>query len=192
MSAMAAFSTMLVNAEVLSLLSKARAGIVLRSRLERADEVATLLAIFSMLIAVGAAAAFAAWLYRALGNIGRTWGETRYSPEYAVWSFLAPGLNLIIPIRAIADGWRVVWSAGAPPYVGVWWGAWILCNVLSWTSAALGFRHDYQNGLAVGTAGDAMTILAAVLGIRVVKGLTLLIEAGSAPAYAARAEAGRP
>jgi hypothetical protein len=119
-------------------------------------------------------------LYRALGNVARVWGETRYSPDYAVWSFLVPGLNLIIPVRAIADAWEVARPGGVPKCLTLWWAAWILCNLLSWSSAALGFRHYYQHGLAVGIAGDAMTILAAVLAIRVVKGLTQLIGEGAA------------
>jgi hypothetical protein len=167
MSGMAAFSTLLVNAEVLSLLAEARAGRVLRDRLEMADSVATLMAVFSMVIAAGAAAAFSVWLYRALGNLQAAGSPARYTPGYAVWAFFIPGLNLVVPVRAVRDAW-----ASPPRFLGLWWAAWILCNVLSWTSAAMGFRHDYENGLAIGIAGDAVTIVAAVLAIRVVRGLS--------------------
>lgn len=168
---MAAFSTMLVNAEVLSLLAKARAGRLLPERLERADEVATLMALFSILIAIGAAAAFSMWLYRALSNLRLTGEAGRYSPGYVVWAFFIPGLNLVVPVRAVREAW-VSDSGRVPAYLGVWWGAWILCNILSWTSAVLGFRRDHENGLAIGIAGDAVTLVAAVLAIRVVRELT--------------------
>ena len=170
MSAAAAFSTILINGQVLALLARARAGTIHKERLEQADSVATLLALFSVLIAVGAAITFCAWLHRVLTNLAALGApEKRYSPGYAVWAFFIPVVNLVVPVRALRDAWG---AADVPRFLRIWWFTWIACNLLAWTSAALGFRGDYENGLAIGIAGDAVTIVAAGLAIRVIRRFT--------------------
>jgi hypothetical protein len=69
----------------------------------------------------------------------------RFTPASTVWWFLVPFLNLVRPYQAVKE----IWQAGAarreemwfrkpaPASMRVWWGSWIVFNVLSRVTSGL-------------------------------------------------------
>ncbi len=68
----------------------------------------------------------------------------KFTPGWTVGWFFVPLANLIQPVLAVQELWRVsqqgegAWAArAASPIVGTWWGLWIARNVLGQLSRAI-------------------------------------------------------
>lgn len=84
---------------------------------------------------------FLLWLHRVYGNL-RVLGAVRlrFSPGWAVGTFLVPGLNLLWPFLVVREIWTAS-DAHAPddpqpptgatsPWVAWWWGCFVTASVL--------------------------------------------------------------
>lgn len=86
---------------------------------------------------------FLFWLHRAYKNLKPLGAEPRYSPAWAVTSFLVPVVNLFLPFLILQETWRAsdpetIHATGAKPLnivvedssksllIVVWWGLWLL------------------------------------------------------------------
>lgn len=167
MNVSCSIATIAVSGQVLALLSKARAGRFMQKQLEEADSVHSLLLLFSFVVSTATAAMFCAWLY---GEMRQRSG-LRFSPEFAAASFFIPVLNLFIPVLSIAEAWRRE-DVRIPWFVPVWWMMWVTWLIASPISGLLRLRGDYERGLRVGIGAEIALIIAAVLGIMVVRGLS--------------------
>lgn len=166
-------ATIALSGQVLVLLGKARSGRLMQKQLEDADSAHSLLLLFSFVIAGGSAAAFCAWLYGAMRNLA----TSRFSPEFSIASFFIPVLNLFVPLLSVADAWRRGGEARLPWFLPAWWAMWVVWLVASPVAGLLRLRGDYERGLRVGMGAEAALIVAAVLGILVVQGLSRRAEA---------------
>jgi hypothetical protein len=139
---------------------------------------------------VVAAVFFSIWLHRAVRNLrglGRTGMER--TPGWAVASFYIPFVNLVLPHRALTELWRASdpapesaergWTAygTTTALVSVWWGFWLVSGLLGNVSARI---DDPKLSGAIGLAGSAVMVVAAVTCIQMMRGVVARQEAAAA------------
>ena len=170
--------------------------------LTRPDEFASLIddsdpSLFVMgysLLAVGRALVFVLlvvfyllWLHRAYSNLPALDAMgLEYSPTMAVGSWFIPFANLVIPYKVVSDLWYKSdpmfddptedWQRTTPPmWLSVWWGCWIIGNVLSRVSTGLTDNaktvKDLVTALQIDMVMDLVVLAAAMLGLLVVRGI---------------------
>lgn len=122
------------------------------------------------------------WTFRAMKNLHLV-GEREaiMSPGWAVgWHFI-PIANLWKPFEGMSQIWRGSHAQAGKPntiaaYVGWWWVAWIGSNILANVSLRLtGFMEPeptYEIGLLVSVVASLVSVVCAVLLIRVGKQVT--------------------
>lgn len=136
--------------------------------------------LLQILLYLATVVVFLMWLYRAYGNLpvfGNPVSSLSYSPGWAVGSFFVPFVNLVVPYRAVRELWQkserfgITLSSQSPPaFFPLWWGFWIVANVVNNFSFRLEFSGDVtqETGVIVGLIGDALNIIAAIFAATVV------------------------
>jgi len=125
---------------------------------------------------------FGIWIHRASKNLrglGRS-GMT-FSPGGCVGWFYVPFLNLVRPVRAMSELWRASESDEASDgmgwlsmgtstaLLGVWWGAWIIGNIITNISARM---DDMSSSGGVGLMGSGIMAICAVACILLMRGIS--------------------
>ena len=84
------------------------------------------------------------WIYRATANAALLVpSEKRVGPGWAVGSFFIPIVNLFWPFRAMKETWNSSLRADGdltvalPGWISLWWGAWLLSNILGQISTRM-------------------------------------------------------
>ena len=136
----------------------------------RALDIATLAAV--VLFALGFAL-LVLWLRRSYRNLSAlAVGDLRFSPAWAVWGWLIPGINLFRPKQIVDDVWKgshpmappfsPTWRVTpVPAWSMSWWASLLLAGVLGATS------HLYSVSAAAGdaTALEIAQVLAGITGL---------------------------
>ncbi|MAY20239.1 MAG: hypothetical protein CL955_06440 [Erythrobacteraceae bacterium] len=92
------------------------------------------------------------WIYRAHANL-RDYGieGLEFSPGWAVGWYFIPLANLFKPFQAMKELYNTSFGADdrfsgdAPGNLGVWWGAWIIGNILGNVSMRISLMGDGSN-----------------------------------------------
>jgi hypothetical protein len=148
------------------------------------------LGLIQIIVVITTVVLFCMWLHRAHSNLpalGNPRQGLKYSPAWAVGSFFVPFVNLVVPYRATKEVWDksdpavgtdffVPYSdSPAPAYFPLWWGFWIVSNIVNNIATRLYIRADSEAEMLVATwadlFGDLLNIPAAVFAILVVKGI---------------------
>lgn len=124
------------------------------------------------------------WIYRVNRNAHAFARGLTISPPWAVGWFFVPIASLWKPYEAISEAWQATerptaWrTARKPGFLGWWWGAWLISNLLGSLSNAVSRATD-DVGLNSGAIILAMpaSIVADVLFIRLVTQLSRLQQA---------------
>jgi cytochrome bd-type quinol oxidase subunit 2 len=78
--------------------------------------------------------AWVPWQLRAARNAQRLRREPlRHSPAFGVVAYFIPGLNLVVPFRAVREIWAASHrslDAATPGLVTAWWTTWVLAPLL--------------------------------------------------------------
>ncbi|HEU4882870.1 MAG TPA: DUF4328 domain-containing protein [Longimicrobium sp.] len=153
-------------------------------RIAAIDTANVILGVGSLVVTVGTGVAFIRWLLQARRNaVALGAGELVHSRHTAVWSWFIPIIDLFLPYQVVKEIWQASAPApepegGVPGVLRAWWGFWVAATVL----AQLGFRMnwglgensdwaDYSDVERVMLAAAVPSIVAAVLAMRVVRGL---------------------
>jgi Domain of unknown function (DUF4328) len=139
---------------------------------------------------IAAAVVFLVWVYGAYKNLRPLGAHPETSPGWAVGYFFIPIANLFRPFQIFQEMWResdpeTVAADGLRPMhafiedssksllVIVWWGLWLLSNIVAWIALAFQSNakilNDYINATWVSMASDLATIMAAIACILVIK-----------------------
>ena len=133
---------------------------------------------------------FLMWLYRTFTNLPAMRSDSNeFTPGWAVGWWFIPFANLVKPYQAV----RTVWSesdpdvsvddtsflssvqAGAPAFLMIWWGVWIVGNIVSNVSNRIDVfaKPGLQSlGATVGVIESIIWIAGSVLAIKVVTSIT--------------------
>jgi hypothetical protein len=149
-------------------------------------------AIFNLLVFIATVIVFLIWEHRANSNL-RPLGVPRpeFSSRWAVGSWFAPILNLVVPFQIVRYIWRksdpdtvnANGGSGAWNYSGAgeftlkaWWGFWIAMGIVGRFSNRISLRaKDLSEQTIANWVGIFASILAcaaALLAISVVRGVT--------------------
>ncbi|MFO0713469.1 MAG: DUF4328 domain-containing protein [Sandaracinus sp.] len=104
------------------------------------------------------------WTHRACANahaIAGDWVAPSLTPSEAVWAYFIPFVNLVRPYQATREiQLASQGEAGDSPLLSVWWGAWIVGNIL----ANIAFRIDsagldFASNCVHAVAGVSLVVL---------------------------------
>lgn len=169
----------------------ASGGGVAQERAEMNDLRQMVVGIFQLAVRLLLAVAFLVWLHRVTRNVpalGNPKSKVNYTPGWAVGSFFIPFGNLFMPYRAVREVWdhsdpavRTEEEAGStlrPPRPGLvvgWWLCFVLWTFINRASDRYARGAETPEALSAMTrltmTSDVVGIVAAVLGIMVVRGL---------------------
>ena len=153
-----------------------------------------LVALAQLFVYLATIVVYIVWLHRAYKNVPALGAQTEHSPGWAIGAWFIPFLNLIRPYQIVKETWvksdpGVDFSTGyadagpgarAATLVGVWWGFWIVSNVVGNIHGRLvgdAVTADQISGAAtLGVVGDALSIAAAALAFLVVKAIDRMQE----------------
>ena len=143
---------------------------------EAFDATTSTIAAVSLLALLFAAIAYLAWLSRAVENApALEAGTPPHSPRGAIGWWFVPFANFVVPYQIVADlhdrlGATATADRARPLLLG-WWLTWIGGNLIGTAAGRAG--SDTIDGLRVqymvSMAGDALSIVAAVLAILVIR-----------------------
>ncbi len=175
-SIMCSFSAIVLSTRVLGLLAAARAGSVPQKELEEADQVHSLLMLFSLAIAGMTALAFCRWLIRVQLKVrDELRAPTRFNAWYSVASFFIPVVNLRVPPLAVAEAWRLSAPAravGRRRILAAWWGMWLGWMAIAPIAVWFKLHGDYERGLRLGIVSESVLIGAAIAAIFIVRSVS--------------------
>lgn len=123
----------------------------------------------------------AMWIHRAHANVIEAGFATEFTPGWAVGWYFIPFANLFKPYQAMRELWNTSHGDhdnngdGAPGRLKLWWGAWIVGNILNNISFRLLLEADAGEtrvATAIGAAGSVFTIAAAWLVMRLINDIT--------------------
>lgn len=131
------------------------------------------------------------WIYRAHANL-RDYGfeGLEYSPGWAVGWYFIPFANLFKPFQAMRELYTTShgvddrFGSEAPGSLGVWWGAWIIGNILGNVSTRISLMGDGSNmqvAIVLSLASSVCMIVAAYLLREIVNQVTAAQHTGLAP-----------
>ena len=159
-----------------------------RDSASRADDLVTAAVVLYAIVSVAIGIVFMVWLWRAAKNneaLGRD--HPRLAPGWAIGGWFIPCANSVIPVLMVQDLWRGSnvsiargedrWRiADRSALVGWWWGA-LLLTLLRVGGGSTGGSpnadlRELRESDAFGIAGMIAAMVAAVLGILVVRAVT--------------------
>ena len=100
-------------------------------------------ALVQLVAYVACVVAVGRWIYCASVNAHSTGEAMAISPGWAVGWYFIPFANLIKPFQAMREMWDVSNGGGgsygdqAPSILRLWWGSWIVGNILDYASQRL-------------------------------------------------------
>jgi hypothetical protein len=133
--------------------------------LDPAASLAALVHLLFVIAMLGAIVIVAMWIHRAHANLRDAGIDgLEYSPGWAVGWYFIPFANLVKPFRAMRELWSTSlaqsdsYADEADPRLKLWWGAWIVGNILS--NVALRFQGlDGSGATPVGYVLDIFSTL---------------------------------
>lgn len=140
------------------------------------------LTVIQLLVYIATVVLFLMWLYRAHENLaafGVPKTQMEYSSGWTVGSFFVPIVSLIIPYRAVREVWRksvpqqtsMFGALDPPSYFPIWWGFWIVSNIIDQIYFRLSWREDAASDAVaiLGIVSGVLGIIAALLAVKVVR-----------------------
>lgn len=135
---------------------------------------------------------FLVWFSK-VDAVARTFGVVghRHGHGWAVGAWFVPFLNLWRPKQLADDAWRAadpalppgahLTAAPQPGLVRLWWGLWVIANVLSGTSITFSTElEDLRQSAHLGAVADLLFVVSAITAVLVVRQLTARASAAAA------------
>lgn len=174
----------------LSLYGRLQSGHTLAdSQLAAMEEASAIVGALNLLGMLAAAVFFVRWLLQARRNVDALGARGLvHAHKWALWGWFVPIFNLFRPYQVVEEIWRgsdpqpgrplAILSESTPVMLPVWWGCWLVRGVLGQFAfrrqVGLGDTPDVAGLIHVErllATGAALSVVAAVLAIRVVRGI---------------------
>jgi hypothetical protein len=150
--------------------------------------VLTINSLLLFLLFIATVVAFLMWLHEAYVNLASLGTfKPEYTPGWAVGWFFVPFANLVMPYKVVDELWvksdpmlkepvEESWQkGGSSSLVGWWWGFWIISNIANRAANRLSSDAETADQLftaaKVEIVADALTIIAGILVIMVIRGI---------------------
>lgn len=185
LNALSALGTIGSSMMQLQLLERIASGDYVQSELDANDTREQALGLLTMGLYLVTAIAFVAWFKRAYDNLAAFGQTPAHGTGWAIGGWFVPILSLFRPFQIAREIWNKsdpdareddVALETTPPILGLWWGAWILGNVIGQISFRLTMGAntpgDFQASTLANLAVDVVTLVSAPLAILVVRGIT--------------------
>jgi hypothetical protein len=111
------------------------------------------------------------WLHQVVSNLNALGIKHRFSPGWSVGWWFVPIASLWQPYQVVRDAWRAIRQGPVSAPLGWWWAAWLAGNFMAGVGS-LASRLDLVS--------KGLLLVAAVLWLRIVKGMTADMEASTA------------
>lgn len=131
------------------------------------------------------------WIHRAHANLHDYGFEgLEFTPGWAVGWYFVPLANLFKPFQAMKELYNTSFGADdrfsgdAPGNLGVWWGAWIIGNILGNISTRISLMGDGSNmrlAIILSVVSSVCTIVSAYLLREIILQVTEAQRTGLAP-----------
>lgn len=138
--------------------------------------------LINFVIYVGSVIAVGMWIYRAHANLHQAGiPGLEFSPGWAVGWYFIPIAFLFKPFQAMRELWNAShqtssgFSAPAPGNLSMWWGFWIISNILANIStrmSLLGDGGNLQVATALALGSSICTIGSAWLLVQIIRTIT--------------------
>ena len=122
------------------------------------------------------------WIYRAHANLHESGIEDlNFSPGWAVGWYFIPIANLFKPFQAMRELWTEShsvsdsYAAEAPGNLGLWWGTWIIGNIVANVSMRMTLMGDGSNmqvAIGLGAISSVFLIVSAWQLLQIVRDVT--------------------
>jgi len=105
----------------------------------------------------------------------------QFTPGWCVGWFYVPFANLVRPFKAVSEIWRAStddpesdgngWSmmGSSTALLGIWWGTWLMGNIISNISGRV---DDPSVSGGIGLLGSGLLIVAAISCIQLMRGIS--------------------
>jgi hypothetical protein len=147
------------------------------SLLDLSDLVAGILAMAQLIFLLGTGITFIRWISLAVRVVQLTGGTVRH-PGWVVWGWIVPIMSLFRPKQIVNDVHAATEFPGHPvtpsrEVVNWWWGTWIASFIAAGGARPFGTNtlREYRTADYIDIVGQSATIAAALLAIRVVRGI---------------------
>jgi hypothetical protein len=155
-----------------SLIDQALAGTIGQEELLAFDTTTGILGFASLAVFLATAVVWLLWQYVLVRSIEPlTHDAPLKTPVRSVLWWFVPWLNLVAVYQIYGD-LRSKLAPDAGPIVGRWWGMYLLANAFAYITGLMGRAattpDELVNNLNIAAVGDALTIVSAVLALRLV------------------------
>ena len=101
------------------------------------------LQLVNFLVLLSCLAIVGRWIYRASVNAHAISSEMTISPGWTIGWYFVPFANLVKPFEAMREIWLASHESSGTyeesvPLLRVWWGLWLITNMLSWIAFRMG------------------------------------------------------
>jgi hypothetical protein len=136
-----------------------------------------LLGILQIIVLVVTVVAFLRWLsrsYRNLPALGVT--HPSFTPGWAIGAWFVPFMNLVRPYQIVKELWGTSEPTHSAALLGWWWAAWLISGFIGQAVFRLSLRATQPSELLtlsyLTLISDAVSVVAAILAVKVVRGIT--------------------
>jgi hypothetical protein len=136
------------------------------------------------LLFVASVVLVAMWIHRAHANLAEAGiVGLEFTPGWAVGWYFIPFANLVKPFQAMRELWKASrgeshpFDGPAPGEVTAWWACWIIGNITSSIGDRIllmseGDAATLTLGNALGATGTALIVVAAMMLVKLIQGVT--------------------
>ena len=136
---------------------------------------------------------FIAWMYKAYKNLA-TFGKTDNSLALTIWGWFLPLVWYFIPFELMNEMW-VKFQRGSKAQsklsLWLWWGLCIIFPIL-WYMGMQEISTNFNLGITELFVSNGLALFAAILGILVIRKITIFEQAAHAHALIEKIEGGDP
>lgn len=162
--------------------------------LSGAAALASIVYLLQFVAFIASVIAVAMWIHRAHKSLNQAdVAGLEFSPGWAVGWYFIPFANLIKPYQAMRELWNNShatpdhFAVEAPDLLKVWWGTWIVGNILGNISFRMSMNGDpglLSSSYLIGAIGSFLITICGVLIVRIIRQVTEAQKAGGFAAYA--------
>lgn len=153
-------------------------GLLKESATGDAADIAGVMALLFLIVFPACAVLTAMWLHKANANLRAAGIDMAFTPNGAWGWYFVPIANLFKPYQAMREIWNEShrtpdsFAGDGPTLLNVWWGCWVIGNILSNLSFRMSSLAPEGSFVVVNAVEAVVICAAALLLLRIVRNVT--------------------